>query len=166
MKRWGLRALFSVYTLVLVACGGSDGNGDAPSAVADLTLSGRVTYDFIPLTLPEGSEYGAALDYSALEPRPVRGAPVLLLDDQGTELANTATDHRCEHRCVVPTEETGQGRGLRAARRGGAPAASLEMRDSPQDNAHYALDGALRCTGERDSRRDLDAASGGTHNAY
>lgn len=166
MKRWGLRALFSVYTLVLVACGGSDGNGDAPSAVADLTLSGRVTYDFIPLTLPEGSEYGAALDYSALEPRPVRGAPVLLLDDQGKELANTVTDHQGEYSFVVPTQKKVQVRVLAAARQEGAPAWNLEIRDNTQDNALYALDGALRCTGEEDSRRDLHAASGWTHNAY
>src|SRR5690625_7196934 len=101
MKRWGLRALFSVYTLVLVACGGSDGNGDAPSAVADLTLSGRVTYDFIPLTLPKGSEYGAALDYSAREPRPVRRAPGRLLDGQGKDLPETGADRQAGGRSVL-----------------------------------------------------------------
>ena len=166
MKRWELLVLLSAYALVLVACGGSSSETDNPSLGAEQALSGRVTYDFVPVAQPEGASTGAALDYSAAESRPVRGAQVLLLNEHGDVLKDTVTDHDGEYRFDVSAQMQVQVRVLAAARREGTPAWDVEIQDNTQGNALYALDGAVRSTGEKDSRRDLHAASGWNDNAY
>lgn len=165
MKRWGLLVLLSAHAFVLVACGSSS-DTKSRSLGTEQTLSGRVTYDFVPLALPEGSGSGVALDYSATEPRPVRGAQVLLLDEHGEVLKRTVTDHDGEYHFGVSAQRPVQVRVLAATQREGAPAWDVEIRDNTQGNALYALDGALHSTGEQDSRRDLHAASGWNDSAY
>ena len=69
----------------LGGCGGGGGGGGGGSG-ATATISGAVSYDFVP-------NLSGALDYKATASRAVRGAGVDIVDSQtGAVLASTATD--------------------------------------------------------------------------
>ena len=75
-------ALAAVW-LMLAACGGGGGGGDGGDAA--VTVSGVVSYEFVPLRAA-----CQGLDFNAIEVRPIRGATVQLLDAaSGTEIART-----------------------------------------------------------------------------
>lgn len=67
--------------------GGLPGTATTPSGA--VTVSGHVTYDFVPSV---GTSDGATLGFANAEQRPVRNAVVRLLQDKKTVLATTTTD--------------------------------------------------------------------------
>ncbi|MDQ2075653.1 hypothetical protein [Marinimicrobium sp. ABcell2] len=166
MKSCGLVVFAIGFSFVLVSCDSSRGSETEKPTVGEQELSGRVTYDFVPFATSSQSGFGAGLDYSASEERPVRGAQVLLLDDQGETLDRTLTDNDGEYRFSVPAQTQAQIRVLAALEREGTPGWDLTIRDNTQGNALYALDGTLRSTGDGDSRRNLHAPSGWDGEAY
>src|SRR5689334_3959840 len=71
-------------TLCLAACGGGgSGGGGAAPAPPVVTLTGQVTFDFVPVVA------GRGLDYMSTAPRPARGVTIELL--QGGAVASSAT---------------------------------------------------------------------------
>jgi hypothetical protein len=89
----GPAALGSIAALLLAAgCSGSDSSPPPPALPAGVpfTLSGTVTYDFVPTTLAGGLAFGAAV------PKPVRSARLEVR--QGTTvLASTTTNELGEY---------------------------------------------------------------------
>jgi hypothetical protein len=80
--------LLTLVTLSLGACGGGGdgGNGgggfNEPGPQAIVTVSGTLSYEFVPPNLN-----CAGLNFSAIEVRPIRGATVVLLNQTGGEMA-------------------------------------------------------------------------------
>jgi hypothetical protein len=78
----GRLALLAGMALTLGACGGE---GFAGPGAGTVTVSGVVSYEFVP-----ANPVCAGLNFSAVETRPIRGATVQLLDSSsGTEIART-----------------------------------------------------------------------------
>ena len=63
--------------------------GSETTSSGSLTLSGHVTYDYVPSV---ATNDGATLDFANAEERPVRNAVVRVLQDKKTVLATTTTD--------------------------------------------------------------------------
>ena len=75
--------LLSILTLLLGACGGGEGGGrgggfNEPAPGTPVTVSGTLSYEFVPPNLN-----CAGLNFSAIEVRPIRGATVVLLNGTG-----------------------------------------------------------------------------------
>jgi hypothetical protein len=85
--------LLAVFTLLLGACGGGgggnsgDGGFNKPAPGASVTVSGTVSYEFVPANLN-----CSGLNFSATQVRPIRGATVVLLNSSGAEIARTVSD--------------------------------------------------------------------------
>ena len=170
-------ALVALACLGLAACGGGSGGGGAPSpapapapapdpAPADrVTVSGKVTYDFVPAGLFGG------LDYGRTEARPVRFAVVQFMDtatvDTGTVVARTTTDENGDYSLTLDANQSGFVR-VRAelVQIQTLPSWEFQVVDNTDGDALYTLDGETLSTGTADSVRDLHAPSGWTGSSY
>ena len=124
------------------------------------TVSGRVTFDYVPLV----HEMGVRLDYNATEARPVRGVTVQLRE--GDELIDTTiTDEHGHYRLTVKRDLEVF---LRVLAEIAESKSSWDARvlDNTQEDALYAIDGESFNSGEADVVRDLHAASGWAGSGY
>ena len=155
MRVWFTVLLCSlILILMLNACGG--GGGSSSPINPDLvTVSGTITYDFVP--------YNAdfiGLDYSAIEVRPVRGAVVELLDSADNLVATTSTNDegfysaRVEANTVLRVQVNAQ------LKRNQAPTWDMTVNDNTANNRLYALMGSEASVGNSNSQRNLHAPSG------
>lgn len=166
LAKWPPAALLA---LALSACGG--GGSDAgtnpvppdpppPPPPADaVTISGSVTYDFVPMALFGG------LNYNAVEARPVRLATVQFVDGT-TVVAATRTDINGEYSLDVEPDRSGFVRVRAESIETGGPSWTFRVVDNTSSNAVYTLDGTVQSSGTADSRRDLHAPSGWTGAGY
>jgi len=145
----------------LAACGGGGGGGDGgggsagagPSGPA--TLGGQVSYASVPN--PNGP-----LDYAASVDKPVRGAPVEVLDAlSDAVLASTQTDD-AGHYSVALTGGRAVTVRVRAQTGGASPGArwDVSVRDNTQGGAVYAIESPAFNLMAGSATRDLHAASG------
>ena len=160
------RAVAVVACLLLTGCGGGGDGSPAPAPAPDptpgpgqVTISGTVTYDFVPHR-PAGG-----LDYGLGEPRPARFVTAQFVD--GTDvLAATQTDANGDYSLSVLTNQPGFIRVRAESVSVGAPAWNFNIRDNTDRGALYTLDGAVASSGTADSVRDLHAGSGWTGAGY
>lgn len=123
-------------------------------ASGPITLSGHVTYDRIPFGANGGLDYPSALA------APVRGAKVVLLDDQNTLLAEGITTAEGLYSLAAPREKTVKVR-VYAQLVSQAPSWQVSVADNTQNNAPYVLEGRLANTGSApQQQRHLHAGSG------
>ncbi len=165
----------------LLACrGGSGGSGGAtpspsptdspsagipvPSVTPDpgtaVTLSGQISYDFVP------NQFNGALDYDNIESRPVRTAVVLALEEDDTPVARSITDDEGRYSLLVDRDTDIKIRVYAALVQEGNPSWDFKVTDNTNGNAIYVMDGALVSSGSSDSARDLHASSGWTGSSY
>jgi hypothetical protein len=157
-RAWLLGPLLALQA----ACGGGGGGDDGiiPPPTAG-TLSGRVTYDRVPLS----SAVGSGLDYVATFESPVRQAIVELLDgSSGAVLATTVTDTSGNYSFAAPANTRVQVR-VKAQSRVQAtssqPASwNLAVYNNTNGNALYALDSSVFDTGTASRTLNLRATSG------
>lgn len=120
-----------------------------------IILSGMVSYDYIPHNVNN-----LGLNYSAIEPRPVRGARIELLDDLGAVKASTSTENDGSYAFNVSKNLLLKVR-VKAQLLGNAtPSWNFKVTDNTANNALYVLDGTLLSTGIQNSTRNLHASSG------
>lgn len=163
----GYRYIWLVLVcLYLGACGGGGKTSHQSSSVTTssqgvVSLSGRVTYDYVPhkTTL-------IGLNYNAIESRPVRGVQVELIGQSGQILAVTSTDADGHYQVAAPANTAVRVRVKAQLLSVTAPAWDFSVRDNTSGNALYVMDGSLASTGKSDSTRDLHAASGWTGVSY
>ncbi|WP_152625410.1 hypothetical protein [Cellvibrio sp. OA-2007] len=183
--RWSLRALFLFTCALLFACGGGSGGGggsnlvpvsskslsslpSTPSSTAassslssSVTLSGKVTYDFVP---HNNTQIG--LDYSAISIKPGRGLVVELLDANNQVLATTSTNSEGVYSLVIERNKQVKVRVKAQLLRSQSPAWNFTVTDNTSGNSLYAMDGSLVAANETTATRDLHAASGWTGAGY
>lgn len=143
---------------LLAGCGGGSGNAaPAPSGVA---VTGKVTFDRVPVVAGQG------LSYAATTAEPARGVTVELLKG-GTVVASTTTDGAGNYSFRNVEANTDVSLRVRAEMlRVGTPSYSFRVVDNVNGDALYTLAGAAFNTGGADVTRNLHAASGWTGSAY
>lgn len=148
--------VFALAT-ALAACGGGEASPDTSFDDAEaVTLSGAVTYDFVPT-----SEGTGGLQYDLTERRPVRSARAVALDSRNNELASATLDDAGRYSLRVPRNTQVRVRVEAVLKKTtGLSRWDIEVRDNVSNNALYVLDGRLVSTGDEASLRNLHAPSG------
>ena len=139
------------------------GPGDAPVpaiSVETVSVSGRITFDYVPVV----SDEGVGLDYNATEARPARGVSVHLLTGDRTE-ETAITDKDGRYRIDAP-RETEVSLSVRAELGTGDSSPLARVLDNTREDSLYTMDGMPFSTGDTDLVRDLHAASGWTGTGY
>lgn len=122
-----------------------------------VTLSGLITYDYVP---HNANHIG--LNYSATEIRPVRGALVELLNDLEQIEASVITTDTGSYSFKVAKSSNLKIRVKAQLLRNQSPSWNFKVTDNTASNGLYALEGALVSVGSKDSTRNLHAGSGWT----
>jgi hypothetical protein len=120
-----------------------------------VTLSGVITYDFVPHNI----NY-IGLNYSATESRPVRGAIVELLNNLEQIEASVITTETGSYSFNVAKNSILKIRVKAQLLRSTLPSWNFKVTDNTANNALYVLDGSLISVGSNDSIRNLHASSG------
>jgi hypothetical protein len=152
-----LRALAVIGLLAgLAGCGGGSSNAAPASApvATPITVSGQVTFDFVPALAGQG------LSYAATVARPARGVTVELLQN-GAVTSSAATDAGGNYSFGSVAANTDVSLRVRAELlRVGAPSWDFRVVDNLNGDAQYTLAGAVFNTGATNVTRNLHAASG------
>lgn len=125
------------------------------SSQSKVTLSGSVTYDFVPHNTNH-----VGLNYFAVEQRPVRGAVIELLDDAALILATATTSDDGGYSFSVAKNSFVKVRVKAQILKTSTPGWNFKVTDNTSGNALYVLDGSLSSVGSQDSKRNLNATSG------
>ena len=128
-----------------------------------MVISGKVTFDRVPTGGANGG-----LDYAATRQDPVRFGVVNAVDAAGNVVASGLTDAAGSYSLEVPA---GTELRIRADARsldpdGEAADWDVAVVDNTNENAQYAVQGALADSGSADSTRDLNADSGWGGSSY
>jgi hypothetical protein len=164
-----------VFQLIVTDDEGADSEPDLVTVTVnptptEVTVTGRVTYDFVPHDVVT-----SGLDYAATEQRPVRGALVQALDatdDTPIPGFETTTDADGNYTLVVPSQSVVRVRvQARLLKTGAAPTWDFSIVDNGGviDNNPkplYVLDGDSFDSGIQDWVVDLNAGSGWDGAAY
>jgi hypothetical protein len=156
----------AVLACVLAACGGGSGGGSPapppppPPPPGTVTISGTITYDFVPHAAVGG------LDYAGTVSRPARLVTVHFIEGASTVRATTTTDITGNYSLSVPPNLTGFVRARAESVQTGTPGWDFRVLDNVNGDALYTLDGAALSSGTADSTRNLHADSGWTGSAY
>ena len=163
--------LLSMLALTLGACGGGGGNGGngggivPPPPSSQVTISGTLSYEFVP---PNAGCFG--LNFAGTGTRPIRGATVLLLNNSGGEMARmTSSDTGAYSFANIAANTSVQIRVLAETRFTGTASWDVEVRDNYDTDSTpppletrplYSMDSGVFDAGTADSTRDLLAATG------
>jgi hypothetical protein len=164
-KRFLQGALTGLTISLLVACGGGGSSGTQESLPAGsggslpvssqpLILSGLATFDYVPS--PAGK-----LVYSQTEARPIRGAALEVVDQNGTVLRRTSTDDQGRYSVSLPADQTIR---LRVFAQIDANGATVAVTDNTHADAVYALESPAFASNA--GKANLHAASGWTGSGY
>ncbi|MFT0531321.1 hypothetical protein ACMHYJ_00620 [Castellaniella hirudinis] len=156
--------------LLLGACdSGSDGSDPAPTPPPgpNISLSGQVSYDFVPaIPTTQGGRPSAALDYAQTQAKPVRGVQVVAVDAAGNTLDTGITDAQGEFSLSIPKNTQIRLRAISRMQQTGQASWDFAVRDNTSAGfasgqaALYALEGPAFDSGEIPQTRNLHAASG------
>ena len=142
---------------LLSACGGGGGGGSA-----DVTISGRVSYERVPFS----SATGVGLDYAATTELPAREIVVELLTAGQAVLVTTTTDGNGNYTLTAPANLSVFVRAKSQSRRSSSPTRNLRVLNNTNGNALYVLDSATFNTGTANQTRNLLALSGWGGSSY
>ena len=132
-----------------------------PPATVSIALSGKLTYDRVPLnTATNGLNYGAIFQ------QPIRQAPVELVNATGTVLQSTVSDDSGDYSFTVDSGLDVRVRVKSEIQKTGANVIDMQVVDNTSSNAVYALQGAVVETPRVDQTRNLNAGSGWGTTSY
>ena len=136
-----------------------------PTPVAsNVTVSGKLTYDRVPLNPVNPNATG--LDYDAIVQMPIRQAPVDLLDANGNVLDSTVSDNNGDYSFEVLSGTEVRVRVRSEVQQGAPNEIDMQVVDNTSGNALYALQGALAAVPNSNQTRDLNADSGWGGSSY
>jgi len=150
----------------MVACSGGSGSSSSTQSSSQnssqlVTISGRITYDYIP----HDSDY-IGLDYDHIDIKPARGVQVELLNSKNNVQSSGATDDDGYYALAVPSNTSVRVRVKAQLLNTETPTWNFSVKDNTKNNALYVMDGSLASSGDSDSVRNLHAASGWTGSSY
>lgn len=158
-------AAFAAFAAVLLAAcggGGGGGGGNQPPP-ANVTITGRITFDRIPLDATAGN----GLNPAGTVESPAREVTVqAIAASGGAVLAEATTDTGGNYSFSVASNTNLFIRArAEMIKTGTAPTWNFSVRNNTNSDALYAVDGAAASSGTANSTRDLNAPSGfGTSN--
>ncbi len=154
-------SLFSSSSSSSFSSASSLSSGQPSSAPNTVSISGRISYDFVP---PNGN--GLGLNYAATQVLPVRGATVELVNGADSQMASGVTDANGNYSLSVAANALVKVRVRAELKSTLNPSWNFTVKDNTSGNALYALSGSLLSSGSQDSVRDLHAASGWDGSSY
>lgn len=166
-------AAYLFLGLALVACGGDSGGGNGgrvcvnpgSSAFPSTTVSGKVTFDLVPVAL-NGTQ--PRLNYAAAARQPARAVVVEAIDcNTGQVLTTAATNATGDYTLVAPNNRSVIIRALAKMNSMGVNAAPFSVVDNTDGGAQWATEGAVFGSGTVSTlTQNLNAGSGWTGAAY
>jgi hypothetical protein len=155
----GVYLLASLITVLFGCSGGGDGDSSTPGQTT--TISGRITFDRVPIT-------DAGLNFNAIAEAPARQVVVeAIQSNNAVILASTTTNTTGDYSLTVPVNTT---LFIRAKAQmlssGSTPSWNFRVLNNTNGNALYALDGTASSSGTGASTRNLRAPSGWGGSAY
>lgn len=155
-------ALPLVVGATLSACGGSGGGDDGPPPAANVTVSGKITFDRIPFKTG-----GPGLNPGAPVESPARQVLVEAVDDANTILATATTDTAGDYSLQLPPNRNVKIRvKAQMTKTGTAPTWDFRVLNNTNSGALYALEGTASSTGTANGTRNLRATSGWGTTSY
>ncbi len=158
LKKMEVFLIVGLITALAAGCGGGGGgsNSPVPAGFLEVSISGVITFDFVPATQSSG------LDYTSIEKKSVRGAVLEAIRNSDNEvLASTATDASGNYSFTVPAGVEIFIRVKAQLLKSGSPCWNFEIVDNTNDKALYAMDSAVFDTGDTDiNDENLNASSG------
>lgn len=150
------RLLVMGVLLVLAACGGGGGGGGGSDDGATTTVSGKITFDRVPV------DQNGRLDFNAVTQADARQIVVEAISASNSAvLATTTTDTSGNYSLTVPTNTNMFIRAKAQMTKAGSGATwSFSVKNNTNGNALYVLDGSTFSSGSSGETRDLNAASG------
>lgn len=138
-------------------------SSSAASSLASglITLSGKVTYDFVP-----HNENQLGLNYSATTVKAGRGLVVELLDSNSLVVAATISDNFGTYSFNIERNKLVKVRVKAQLARAQLPSWNFKVTDNTSNNSLYAMDGSLLAASETTAKRDLHAGSGWAGTGY
>lgn len=158
-------AAFAAFAAVLLAAcggGGGGGGGNQPPP-ANVTITGRITFDRIPLDATAGN----GLNPAGTVESPAREVTVqAIAASGGAVLAEATTDTGGNYSFSVASNTNLFIRArAEMIKTGTVPTWNFSVHNNTNSDALYAVDGAAASSGTANSTRDLNAPSGfGTSN--
>jgi len=147
-----------ILSIFIIGCGG--GSSDT-SSVGSIILSGKITYDFVPV---DSDNIG--LDYDNIRQETVKGAQVDAIDSSNQSVASTITDDIGNYSFLVPNNTVIKIRVFAKTLNSGTSNWDVKVVDNTNNNALYVMEGVLTSTGSNDATRNLNASSGWDGSSY
>ncbi|MGJ7523247.1 hypothetical protein ACSFA0_22385 [Variovorax sp. LT1P1] len=163
---WWSRTCLVLCVAALVACGGGGGGGGSGAAVAangpastdgTVVIQGIATFDSVP------NASNGRLDYGAVSAKPIRGALVEAVTDNGSRvLTSGTTSETGAYALSVPVNATVQIRVRAQLQRSGAPSWDVTVRDNTGGGTPvYAISSSeFSSGGSATLQRSIHAPSG------
>ncbi len=148
----------SVSTSVSVSSSAAK-TSSSSSLSANVSISGQVTYDYVPHTLN-------GLNYAATATRPGRGLLVELLDDTDQILATSLTDADGKYSFSATRNKLVKVRVKAQLLRTQSPDWNFKVTDNTNNNNLYSMAGNLTAATEANAMRNLHASSGWNGSRY
>ena len=163
LRRLEIFIVSIIFITLIAACGGGygGGGGDASNGSAGggpVTLSGKVTYDFVPAVYNDSTGIGT-LAFSQTSAKPVRNATVQVL--QGIDvLATSRTDDAGNYQISYSPGGINELKVVVLAETADPP---IQVQDNADENAIWAIGSALDAT---TTKKNIHAATGWNGRAY
>ena len=162
----------SVCTAVAQDAAGNEGTAtltvNIAAAPAAPTISGIATYDFVPHIDNSSNQrvFPTALNYNAIEQRPIRGATVELVNASNVVLESATTDSSGAYSFEVDPNVNLRVRVRAEMVQTEGAQWDVRVQDNTSSDALYALQSPLQSSGTADTVRNLNAASGWNGTSY
>jgi len=164
--RTGLN-ITSICTATAGDAAGNTGTGtltvtvnQAPAS-GDVTLSGKMTFDIVPLNTSTNG-----LNYSAITQAPARGITVEAVNASNVVIASTATDASGDYSFIFSPNTNLRIRAKAEMVQITGAQWNVQVVDNTSSNALYTIVGGLSDIGTLDQTRDLNAGSGWGGSSY
>lgn len=154
-------------TVLCVSCGGggdsstdtSGGGGNGGGGVTTVTVSGTITYDYVPVGT-------GGLLYASTEQRPVRGAVVELLSSSGSVTSSTTTTDAGAYSFTAQANQDVSVRIKAQLLKATSPTWDFQVVDNTNAGALYSMQGVAFNTGTSNQTKNYNAPSGWGGSGY
>ncbi len=151
--------LLFVTMLILNSCGG--GGGGTPSSGESVTISGKVTYDRVPVN---SNYYG--LNYNNITQEPAKRVSIDAINSSNQSVASTTTDDSGNYSFTVPVNTQVKIRVSAKMLQQDIASWNVRVVDNTNSFSLYVMEGSLTSSGTADSQRNLNAPSGWDGSSY